>query len=120
MFNLRARPTQGSPLFIWTNANTLTAGSTVSDSWETYKQSSAYYLPFNYTRVTNNSLVTITFYPNQDLNQGIPIFAGSSTNIDADIIPGLWSFSIKNEDAATTITAGQIIVLSSKNPVVAK
>lgn len=117
--NLKASQSQSSPMFIWTNDSNILPGATLGQSWEAYKPSSAYYLPFNYTRVTNNSLCELIIYPNQDKDQGIPIPAGSNVSIDADIVPSCWSFSIKNNDSTQTITANQITIISSKIGMVA-
>lgn len=112
---LRAAPNQSSPVFIWTNSSdTISAGSSLTVSWEVYKPSANFYLPFNYTRITNKSLADITFYPNQDSDQGIPIPAGSNVSIDADVVPAVWSFRIKNEDSTQTISTSQIIILGSR------
>lgn len=100
--------------FIWKNSASIVAGDTLRQSWEQYDANAGVYLPFNYTRITNNSLAEITFYPNQDLNQGIVCPAGSSTSIDADIISSLWTFAIKNNDGTQTITANQITILGAK------
>lgn len=112
--NLKANPNSTSPVFIWNNSATISATTTLRQSWENYKPSSMFYLPFNYTRVTNNSLAEIIFYPNQDTEQGIVIPAGSNVSIDGDIVPALSSFAIKNNDSTQDITASQITVLSSR------
>lgn len=112
----KADPRRGSPAFIWTNAGTISAAASHSMTWEVYKPSSQYYAPFNFTRITNNSSVDITFYPNQDSDQGILVPAGSNVSIDKNIVGALWGFKITNGSATTDVTAGQLIVLSSREP----
>ncbi len=115
--NIKAARGQGSPVFIWTNASPIVNLASTAMDWESYRNSSVYYLPFNYTRITNNSSSQITFYPNQDSNQGIPIPSGANVSIDADIVPAVHSFKITNNDSTQTIAANQITILCSKTPI---
>lgn len=103
-----------SPQFTWKNSQILTGAIEVMN-WYNYSVASQKYLPFNLTRIINNSSYDITFYPNQNMGatDGILIPKGTIFTVDRSSIPALSSFIVKNE-GASTITANQIIVTNSR------
>jgi len=111
-----SREFEASPQFSWTNASVISAGATTILSWESYKPTSKKYLPFNFTRVINNSAVEIIVYPNQDTNNPIYVPNGTILSIDRDTIPAVNSFAIKNNGGAN-VTANQIVISNSRQGV---
>lgn len=107
-----ARTYEASPQYQWSNASTITSGSDLNVSWETQDRTSQKYLPFNFTRIVNNSGEDITFYPNQG-SRGILCPAGTIQSIDARSIPALSSFRVLNSGTGT-IGANEIVVTNSR------
>jgi len=105
-----------SPSFRWANASSISSGSALNVSWESYNTASQKYLPFNFTRVVNNGEDDIIFYPNQDTNQGIDVPQGTIITLDRQSIPALGGFRIENA-GTTTISASKIVVTNSREGV---
>lgn len=113
MIKSYSRNFEASPSFQWSNASQITTGATLTVSWETYNTSSQKYLPFNFTRIVNNSSEDIIFYPQQDSNQSYTIPSGTIITIDKRSIPAIDKFSIKNNGAGN-VGAGEIIINNSR------
>jgi len=111
-----SREFESSPQFTWTNAGVISAGATLAVSWGSYNTSSKKYLPFNFTRIINNSAVEIIVYPNQDTNNPIYVPNGTILSVDKVNLPAVSSFSIKNNGAGN-VTASQIVVSNSREGV---
>jgi hypothetical protein len=105
-----------SPQFLWTNDGTLTTGTALNISWETYNTASQKYLPFNLTRIVNNGESDIWFYPNQDQNNTILIPKGTIISIDRSTLPAIRSFTITNA-GTNNISANKIVLTNSREGV---
>lgn len=107
------REFESSPSFQWTNAGTILTTKDFNVSWESQDANSIKYLPFNFTRIINNSSYDIIFYPNQDANNPITVPSGTIQSIDKRTLPAVHSFKIKNNGTGS-ITAGQIVITNSR------
>jgi hypothetical protein len=112
--NEYGREFDASPQYIWINATTIAASATRAVDWESYNSDSKRFLPFNFTRLVNNSSVDIWFYPNQDTNKGLFIPKGTILSMDKNALPALSSFSIKNNDGSTATGTNNIIMTCSR------
>ena len=111
-----SREFESSPAFTWTNNAVILPGADITVSWGTHNARSQKYLPFNFTRVINNSGQEIILYPNQDLNSPIHIPNGTISSMDRGVIPAMSSFRIQNNGIAN-ITANQIVLSNSREGV---
>ena len=109
-----SREYEASPSFQWINASSILAGATVNVSWETEDATTQKYLPFNFTRIVNNGEADLWFYANQQTNKAFYVPAGTIISIDRATLPALSSFTIKNADGSTSISANKIIVTNSR------
>lgn len=111
-----SRKEDSSPSFKWINASSLATNETINVSWESYNSTSQKYLPFNLTRIINNSTSAIEFYPNQDTSNIFIVSANTIQTIDRASIPAITNFRIK---ALGAINASEIIVTNSREAITA-
>ena len=110
-----SRREDASPSFQWTNLVQINEGEYVNFSWETYNTIPQKYLPFNFSRIINNSTALMELYSNQDERNKITVPAGTIMTIDRRTIPAVSSWRIKAVSGNAAI--GKIIINNSREAV---
>lgn len=100
-----------SPHYPATSGSIAASGSWIYD-YESSQSATQKYLPFNFVTVTNNSNVSIKFYPNQLSAYAQIIPSGVIRTYDKRSIPAFHSFKIVNLSASTGISANEVEIVA--------
>lgn len=104
--NRYGRTYKVSPIFSFKNSTTILTTAEYLFDFESEQPRTLKYLPFNLTRISNNTNEDIEVYVNQNRDKVIFIPSGITTTVPSDVAPSVSSILVKNVGSGTIAING--------------